>query len=258
MSKSYKKAITVGVAAFSAVALLTTGTAAFILATEQTKTTTGNVTVGQVVDNNIVLKVNAPTNEIVFDASSGDTTGKVQWDGTNSEKLTTEVTGYVLPEEFATAYDGGTTSFDSDSQSALAATLANYDLYWTLTISTDGAEETGDDVAFEGLVSYYTGNASSSEKHTASSEVAVLDSGIYYGASSKNVLTPDANGVFKITLSFTWGSLYGNKNPSVYFDEDSQADIDHASLVSSLEAMNTLDGINFDITVYAKYKAAGN
>ena len=80
MSKSYKKAVTIGVAAFSAVALLTTGAAAFVLTNEASKDITGNVNVGTVVDKGLEISLTtAEKVNFTLDADTTDSTGRVQY-----------------------------------------------------------------------------------------------------------------------------------------------------------------------------------
>lgn len=97
---SYKRKIIVfGLMVFMAIALVSTGFAAWIMSTNAKHEQNGNVTVGTVTDSSLKLTdVVLSTTSINFEPKADDTTGRVRYDGTNAESLVITVTGKVSPK----------------------------------------------------------------------------------------------------------------------------------------------------------------
>ena len=102
--KSYKrKKIILGACLFASVALVSTGFAAWVIATQAEATQDGNISVGTVNDSSIEIKnVQLSKNSFVFEPKENDTTGRVRNDGTNFENLSVTVTGEISPAQYVT------------------------------------------------------------------------------------------------------------------------------------------------------------
>ena len=96
--KSYKRRkIILGVSLFSSVALVSTGFAAWVLASQAEATESGNITVGTVSDSSITIS-NVQfegKDSFIFEPKQDDTTGRVRNDGENFENLSVTVTGEI-------------------------------------------------------------------------------------------------------------------------------------------------------------------
>lgn len=99
---SYKrKIILFGIALFMSIALVSTGFAAWIMSTSATEQVGGNVSVGVVTDSSLTISnVELTEYEFSFEPLATDSTGRVRYDGKNSEVLSATVTGQVGPVEF--------------------------------------------------------------------------------------------------------------------------------------------------------------
>lgn len=124
--KSYKrKKIILGACLFASVALVSTGFAAWVIATQAETTQDGNISVGTVNDSSIEIKnVQLSKNSFVFEPKETDTTGRVRNDGTNFENLSVTVTGEISPAQYVT---GATIEMTvPESVKAAAASELNY------------------------------------------------------------------------------------------------------------------------------------
>lgn len=124
--KSYKrKKIILGACLFASVALVSTGFAAWVIATQAETPQDGNISVGTVNDSSIEIKnVQLSKNSFVFEPKETDTTGRVRNDGTNFENLSVTVTGEISPAQYVT---GATIEMTvPDSVKAAAASKLNY------------------------------------------------------------------------------------------------------------------------------------
>lgn len=99
---SYKrKIILFGVIVFMSIALISTGFAAWVMSQEKKQSTSGNVTVGAVTEENIeVILDPLIVKDFKFEPKESDTTGRVRNDGTNFESLTVTVTGTIKNTQF--------------------------------------------------------------------------------------------------------------------------------------------------------------
>lgn len=99
---SYKrKVILFGVILFVSIALISTGFAAWIMSTNDSKEAPGNVTVGQVTDSQLKIEnLTIDKNVFAFEPLNDDLAGRVRYDGTNGESLTIKVTGTVQPTQY--------------------------------------------------------------------------------------------------------------------------------------------------------------
>lgn len=104
--KSYKRRkIILGVSLFSSVALVSTGFAAWVLASQAEAEKTGNITVGTVSDSSIKIsnvQFKDDNDSFIFEPKSSDKAGRVRNDGVNFENLSVTVTGEISPKTYVT------------------------------------------------------------------------------------------------------------------------------------------------------------
>ncbi len=105
--KSYKRRkIILGVSLFSSVALVSTGFAAWVLASQAEAEKTGNITVGTVSDSSIKIsnvQFEGNIDYFRFEPKEDDTTGRVRRGKDGSyENLSVTVTGEISPKTYVT------------------------------------------------------------------------------------------------------------------------------------------------------------
>lgn len=232
MSKSYKKAVTIGIAAFSAVALLSTGAAAFVLTNEAMAESDGSISVGTITDNGVQITLDGGSESFAFnfDAPTTDTSGRIQYgseEGSNGESLSATISGTVSPTEDANIIQGDVND--------------KYTVTYTLAI-TAGTDTEGN------FAKYVTTNLESATEK----EYLVLDSSIIFGGE-KNTVTVAEDGKFSITISFDWGDYFGKMNPSLYYDADG-ASTSLSDAKSELNNLTKLENVKFDLTINAAAK----
>ncbi len=252
MQKSYKKALTIGIATFSAVALIATGTAAFILVTGGSDSLDGSISVGEVEDNSIELdayvgSVGTNTVSYTFDAAENDTTGRVQWDGTHTESLTSTITVSIKPAEGA---DITQTEINT-----------GYSLSYTVEVSGDNSGN---------FAKYVTTKGTSAETTATSKEFLQLTSSTSTNSDIANtdlVSVSEANAIAMPTetnttttfnLNFAWGKSFNYQNPSLYFDDGGTsggASFELANVKGALTELQSLNDVKLKITVTAVKKS---
>ena len=98
-----RKVLSFGLILFIAVALLSTGFAAWIMSTGAEAGDGGNVSIGAVTEGKLAITELAWTgdnNLISFDAEEDDLQGEIKWDEENAANLIVEITGKVSPKEY--------------------------------------------------------------------------------------------------------------------------------------------------------------
>lgn len=105
--KSYKRRkIILGVSLFSSVALVSTGFAAWVLASQAEAKESGNITVGTVSDSSIKIsnvQFKDDNDSFIFEPKEEDTAGRVRNDGVNFENLSVTVTGEISPNTYVSS-----------------------------------------------------------------------------------------------------------------------------------------------------------
>ena len=105
--KSYKRRkIILGVSLFSSVALVSTGFAAWVLASQAEAIESGNITVGTVSDSSIKIsnvQFKDDNDSFIFEPKEEDTAGRVRNDGVNFENLSVTVTGEISPNTYVSS-----------------------------------------------------------------------------------------------------------------------------------------------------------
>lgn len=256
MSKSYKKAVTIGVAAFSAVALLTTGAAAFVLMDEAQKEIGGNVSVGTVVESGVELTISTEETAIVLDAEAGDDSGRVQAQEGNAPKMNISIDGSLTP-----VGEGLSTSEIADK----------YDLTFTFAVSSDnisvGTTSEPGNTFFPKYVTTTTGATVSEYLTLTYTDTGASGSATACPVGEAKKITVAANGSFSLDIDFHWGKFFGWTNPSIFYDTDSSLSSGDSSVAggaaTSLEAVKTaldtlydMNGLKFTVTLKAALKTA--
>ena len=184
-----RKILSFGLVLFLAVALLSTGFAAWIMSTDATEENGGNVSIGAVTDGSLEfteVKWTGDNNLISFDAEANDVTGSIQWDGSNSANLIIEITGKISPKEYL---DDLTIVMEIPA-SVKAAADAGY------IVLPDCAKEGG---------------------------VVLVENGVANDGGTVFAAVKGADGddywTFSYKVIFKWGEKFNGKNPSIYLDE---------------------------------------
>lgn len=262
MSKSYKKAVTIGVAAFSAVALLTTGAAAFVLTNEATNTTNGNVTVGTVVDNGISLSMGSQQAAIVLDAKEGDISGRVQFSSENGKNpnMNISISGKLSP-----------VNSDLSSSDEISEVVADYDLSFTFAVSSEtisvGDTSEAGNTFFQKYVTTTTSATVSEYLKLTYTDRGDSGSPTACPVDTATNITVATDGTFDLDIDFNWGKFFGWTNPSIFYDTASSltsggesvsggSTTSLSDVKSALDTLYDMNGLKFTVTLKAVYNPA--
>lgn len=182
-----RKILSFGLVLFLAVALLSTGFAAWIMSTGAEEENGGNVSIGAVTDGSLEfteVKWAGDNNLISFDAEANDVTGSIKWDGSNAANLIIEITGKISPKEYL---DDLTIVMEIPASVKAAADAGYIEL-------PDCAKEGG---------------------------VVLVENGVAKegGTVFAAVKGTDDYWTFNYKVIFKWGEKFNGKNPSVHLDE---------------------------------------
>ena len=187
---------------FGVVSVVTVASAAFVVTGGTTTgTVTPSISVGDVQDNQIELKVNLNkgNDTIKLDAKQNDTSGIWQWDGTNYEDLTVGLDIEVK---------------------------GNPTLWTGVTVTASGALIDGDYLALDNTV---------------------IDAGDEQWQSGAD----DTVSLTNHTITLKWGTAFGGKNPTEYFDTTLTDSIDQVktSLASMSSAATGSNALTLKVTL---------
>lgn len=237
--RSYKNAVAIAIASFSAIALISTGLAAFVIIRDASDTTGGNITVGEVSDTQIKVAIDAGVKNgtISLDAEKDDYTGRVQIEqGGAGAKLTHTISG----------------TLEVGSNKTI---LGNLDLSYVVNIKY----MPGDQVANDDFVAQYI----------TENRLSHLVTGFEFATKTTITPTQDAveanKGTFSFDIGFAWGSKYSGMNPSVFYDtpaaSNGGASISDTDVLNELYALQLSKDIGgetqnytFEVVVYANNK----
>ncbi|MBQ7408520.1 MAG: hypothetical protein IJW13_04525 [Clostridia bacterium] len=182
-----RKIIVFGIALFMSIAFVATGFAAWVISTNASHTSSGNVNVGVVSEADIEFKeVKIEPANFSFEPVENDETGRIRWNGTEFESLTVVVTGTVTNYQYiADALNNG------------------------LTIKLN-VNENIQKAHDEGYIVLPEFTAAEIDMRTLAESLA--------GAT---VSQPDENDevTFVIPVTIGWGEKFGFMNPSEFFDQ---------------------------------------
>ena len=190
--KSYNRRIfTFGTLVFLSAALMSTGFATWIMSKDASTDQNGNVTMGTITDGEVSFKdVTYSATDFAFEPAANDESGDVIWNGVDSENLTITISGKVSPAKYVGALSVKLTANDSVSANLMKAAGIN--------------PETG-------------------EVDTSLNQYIVLPECFNTSVNleeTKHYTVANDTMSFTYNVSFSWGTYFGKKNPSIYLDEN--------------------------------------
>lgn len=198
--KSYqRKAMVMGGIIFASCALFATGFAAFVVSSSASYGIGGKVNVGTISDKSITFTDVAPSApNFSFDAKKDDNSGRVRWDGTNSENLETTVTGKFSPSDYVNKF-------------TVELRLGTWaDSNKDVTINADAEARIDAAVAAGYIVApacYKHPAKLSFSSEEANAKITVAEEGGVNVAS------------FTYKIAFQWGEHFKGMNPSEFYDQ---------------------------------------
>lgn len=198
-TKNYKKKyVTYGIIAFAGVALMSTGFATWLFINNAEANQGGNVNVGTVVDGNITFEaVTLVGNQnIVFDVAENDTTGDIRTPSAGTAlNLDLQITGKISP--------------------------AQYVDYATIQMTLP--EGVWKAAGYKKLENGYTKDPELKEYITLPTITVGEEKKEIATEAQRITLTDDTTEditkkTFEVDISFGWGALFDNDNPSLYLD----------------------------------------
>ncbi len=220
-----RKAIIFGVMVFMSIALISTGFAAWIISTNKGGEKTGNIQVGVISEKNIqVLDIKLSADSFEFEPAKDDNNGRLRWDSSKYEVLSTTVTAYVTNTQYLKELN-----IKLDLSQAVGVQNAATAKYINLPACV-----TAVNVNDAHLVELGTGEDfqyNNSKKYSELTETEKAACGT----------------IKKLTyeIKFTWGEKFGNTNPSLYYDDAGKEisdEIMRADMIAFRKAMyNTTD-----------------
>ncbi len=244
--RSYKSAVSIGIAAFASVALLSTGLAAFVLIRNAEQNVDGTIVVAEVVDTEIGLEL---TSGIVvggesdlylsFNAENGDKAGRVQLGGDEKpERLTHTIGGKVSVGTGKTVAGNVKLTYQVD------------------IVNTEKSDPNGDfysELVAENYLAYNT-------------PAFTLGTPIEVTPGTPTTVDGKESATFEFTFGFAWGSKYASENPSVFYDSNTLrvgggesgklgTEFTDQEVETDLLALKTaLTGYSFKVTIIAANK----
>lgn len=228
-----RKAIIFGVMIFMSIALISTGFAAWIISTNKDDEATGNIQVGVISEKNIQVldvKLSAPSFE--FEPAKDDNNGRLRWDGSKHEILSTTVTAYVTNTQYLKELN-----IKLDLSQAVGVQNAATTKYINLPTCVTAVDVKDTHLAALGTGEDFQYNESKKYSDLTEAEKAACGT------------------VKKLTyeITFTWGEKFGNTNPSLYYDNAGKSITDDAmkaEMIAFRKAMydTTDEKANSDLT----------
>lgn len=203
-----RKAIIFGVMIFMSIALISTGFAAWIISTNKGGEATGHIQVGVISEKNIqVLDVKLSAASFEFEPAKDDNNGRLRWDGSKHEILSTTVTAYVTNTQYLKELN-----IKLDLSQAVGVQNAANTKYINLPTCVTAVNVKDTHLAELGAGENFQYNES--KKYSDLTEAEKAACGI----------------VKKLTyeITFTWGEKFGNTNPSLYYDAAGKSITDDA------------------------------
>lgn len=188
------KAIAIVCGIFGGIALISSGSAAWVLSLKAIKDGRGNVNIGVVNDTKVnfsdvefVGKDTDPDyNRISFDADKNDVSGRIRYDGSNGEHLSVTIKGVINSYRYVTSLSY-TLSIPESVKNAISE---EYILVDTGETYSEALDPTINPQRF-------------------SASTIKDEEGNDTGSAS-----------FFVTLGFKWGKKFGYMNPSLYYDQE--------------------------------------
>ena len=194
--KSYKrKIIAFGVAAFISLSLIATGFASWVLAGSTDKSDEGQISVGTTTEKAIGISDLSFTNDMknfVFEPMKDDSTGRVRYDGENSENLSISFSCTITAASF----------------------VKELHVTFTMPAGVQAAVDAGYIVSPVVDIAINTSVSS-----TAQTAELLFSNGQSGGGEWTYTPNADDTSTLEVTLNFAWGDEFEGMNPSVYLDE---------------------------------------
>lgn len=240
MNKKFKNRnrglVTFGIVALSAVALTASGFAAWVITGADSKTAGGNIQVDTVTNNNHTLKVTLSEENIVFGAVNSG----ASW-----------LTNTDLPEEsLSTTASITVSNVTSDPTTDISKILSAPTIKITDTTGNQDVTATKYNIIADGSATdaglKETANAA---KDGLVGKLPTFTTSSYTGAtydSSAKTLT------CSLTVTFTWGKLFGSNNPRTYYDGKKVEQYGTEAQRRLTALHNALNGCKYVITIASK------
>lgn len=194
--KSYqRKAMVVGATAFAGIALMATGFAAWVISSSTTKPLDGTVNIGVIKSQEIKINATLSTDKFSFEPLKNDTTGRVRWDGTNFESLTTTLTGDFSPASYVNKF------------------TVQLRIGTEQEIENAGTGKTVWETNFETAAGTTKNYITLPEDVWCKEKVFNISS-----LANKTGEGIEDTKEFSQVISFGWGTAFGGLNPSEYYD----------------------------------------
>lgn len=228
-----RKAIIFGVMIFMSIALISTGFAAWIISTNKDGEATGNIQVGVISEKNIqVLDVKLSATSFEFEPAKDDNNGRLRWDGSKHEILSTTVTAYVTNTQYLKELN-----IKLDLSEAVGVQNAATSKYINLPTCVTAVNVKDTHLAGLGAGEDFQYNESKKYSDLTETEKAACGT------------------IKKLTyeITFTWGEKFGNVNPSLYYDAAGKSISDAAMKAEMLTFRKTMynetdENANSDLT----------
>lgn len=204
--KNYsRRKLVAGIAIFASVALIGSGFAAFVISANQSRSVEGNIEIGKVEEQSVsITNVALSESKIQFEPKAEDTTGRVRYDGTNKEILST----------------------------TLSFTFNHSDMVESIHVGLEVPE---------GIKNAATATANYITLPAAVNGVDIALTGDKSGATISDVTDTTNTKTVSYTIAFGWGSAFNGKNPGEYYDtDDAGKAVDDAAMKSTLTAFHDL------------------
>ncbi len=176
--------------AITSVALVSSGSAMWMLTLKAMGEKTGNVYVGVVTDAKVVfsdVEFTDKCNRISFDAAVDDSEGRVRYDGSNGEHLTVTLTGKL------NAY--------------------NFVKYCTYQLTVPESIQKAIDI---GYIALNTGG----DKYDSNLDYIKSPQEFTLTGIKNEDGTDSGIASFSVTVGFIWGEYFKGLNPSIYYDSN--------------------------------------
>lgn len=234
-----RKAIIVIASVFLVISLTATGFAAWLISNDASKKTTGNVTVSDISDKSLDLTIDSATpGSINFGPANGDVTGNIQYvpaeDGqADVESLVVTVKGKI--ENFSSMKEMEVSISVPDS----VIKAAGYKL-------NEGNNTYSLDENLHKYIKLPAGAKDSKGNYIVPAErvIYIADS----KQNEKNVFTVSGNSAtFEFTVTFGWGDLFKNENPSKYLDNEiAEKNVDNESALLAIANEGKAEGNKYN------------
>lgn len=244
-SKSKRKWIMGGLAAFTSISLLTTGFAVWYVGVNNTKVEQNvNVVVDTANNNSIIFTLTLSSNNIYLEESAAVTSGSIVTVNSVTSKTSSESGGFLTNPLRISYTDlrityGDTSNFDYD----------------TIEFSIEEPASGETDATYASVKVKEDNNKLGKTTNPSTSSYQRTGSAFTYLEAPKSIktstLTLNKNNNSTTlssqsgSLDFTWGSFFGNKSPATYyneiFDKESNLNVKAAAadeITAELNAMN--------------------